>query len=136
MSAIVGLFSVYVTDKGQPTYIGCAYQRAWLCAWYIVYRRQVIVVSYLDPPGMEVIAMGRRVLHQFDNTNQHFVMPNYLTTSTDGFIYVSDSKKDRITKLDSSVNVIKTQSSTFLCTGSTRRRISKQETTTSRQKKQ
>ena len=73
-----------------------------------------LVVSYIDPPGIEVIAVDGRVLHHFDNTNQHFAMPNYLTTSTDGFIYVSDSIKDRITKLDSSLNLIKTMSSPLL----------------------
>jgi len=69
-----------------------------------------VVVSYGSPPWLEVIDTDGRVLHQYQDPGAAptFESPDFLTTSNDGFIYVADFNLHTITKLDSSLKVLKT----------------------------
>jgi len=77
-----------------------------------------LVVSYLTAPWLEVISPDGSVRHQFHQTGatSHFKNPNFLTTSVDGYIYVSDWNTNTITKLDSSLQLLQTFSSPLLST--------------------
>jgi len=69
-----------------------------------------VVVSYNSPPWLEVMSTDGRVLHQYQDPGAAptFEWPYFLTTSNDGFIYVTDFNLDTITKLDSSLKVLQT----------------------------
>jgi len=62
------------------------------------------VVSYYASPYLEVRNTDGEVLHQFDDDAdeylEHFEHPANLTTSADNYVYVSDSGRYHITKLD------------------------------------
>jgi len=75
-----------------------------------------LVVSYKTAPWLEVISPDGSVLHQFRQTGatSHFKNPNYLTTSVDGYIYVSDWGTKTITKLNSSLQLLQTFSDPLL----------------------
>jgi len=72
-----------------------------------------LVVSYHTAPWLEVISTDGSVRHRFHQTGAtgQFICPNFLTTSVDDYIYVSDWKTKTITKLDSSLQLIQTFSS-------------------------
>ena len=78
--------------------------------WGVAPSGDNVVVSYSSPPWLEVISTDGRVLHQYQESGaaQTFHYPFFLTTSNDGFIYVADSALNTITKLDSSLKVLKT----------------------------
>jgi len=75
-----------------------------------------LVVSYNTAPWLEVISPDGSVRHQFhqNGTTSHFKSPDYLTTSVDGYIYVSDSGTKTITKLNSSLQMLQTFSDPLL----------------------
>ena len=77
-----------------------------------------LVVSYLTAPWLEVLSTDGSVRHQFlqTGTSSHFKNPNFLTTSVDGYVYVSDLGTDKITKLDPSLQLLQTFSSSLLST--------------------
>ena len=74
------------------------------------------VLSYEDSPWLEVITPEGNVVHQFDKnrTTKHFIWPDFLTTSVDGYVYVSDMGTEKITKLNASLQLIQTFSSPLL----------------------
>jgi len=75
-----------------------------------------LVVSYFTAPWLEVISPDGSVCHQFrqNGTTSHFGYPENLTTSVDGYIYVSDRDTNKITKLDSSLQLLQTFSDPLL----------------------
>jgi len=75
-----------------------------------------LVVSYQTAPWLEVISTEGKVFHHFHQIEKtsHFKYPNFLTTSVDGYIYVSDWGTNTITKLDSSLHLLKTFASRLL----------------------
>ena len=74
------------------------------------------VLLYVDSPWLEVITVDGNVVHQFEKnrTTKHFICPYFLTTSVDGYIYVSDWGTNKITELNSSLQLIQTFSSPLL----------------------
>jgi len=66
------------------------------------------VLSYNVSPWLEVVTTDGKVSHQFDKdgTTQHFKKPDFLTTSVDNLIYVSDYGTNKITKLNSSLQLL------------------------------
>jgi len=76
-----------------------------------------LVVSYGSPPGLEVLSMDGRVMHTFSNKaagRDVFKSPSFITTSTDGMVYVSDGGNSTITQLDMNLRVTKTFSDPML----------------------
>ena len=75
-----------------------------------------LVVSYQKAPWLEVISPDGSVRHQFHQIGQtsHFKYPDYLTTSVNGYVYVSDRGTNKITKLDSSLQLLQTFSDPLL----------------------
>ena len=75
-----------------------------------------LVVSYQTAPWLEVISTEGKVFHHFHQIEKtsHFKYPNFLTTSVDGYIYVSDWGTNKITKLDSSLQMLQIFSSSQL----------------------
>jgi len=77
--------------------------------WGVAHSGDNVLVSYNNPPWLEVLSPDGSVLHQFqDPAAQTFQCPDFLTTSSDGFHYVADFKLYTITKLDSSLKVLQT----------------------------
>jgi len=78
--------------------------------WGVAGSGDNVVVSYGSTPWLEVISTDGRVLHQYQDPGAAptFKWPYFLTTSNDGFIYVTDFSLNTITKLDSSLKVLKT----------------------------
>jgi len=78
--------------------------------WGVAGSGDNVVVSYHSPPWLEVMDTDGRVLHQYQDPGAAptFKSPDFLTTSNDGFVYVADFKLYTITKLDSSLKVLKT----------------------------
>jgi len=74
------------------------------------------VLSYNVSPWLEVVTADGKVSHQFDKngTTQHFKRPDFLTTSVDNLIYVSDNGTNTITRLNSSLQLLQTFSSPLL----------------------
>jgi len=69
-----------------------------------------IVVSY-DPPGVQIISKNGAVIHKLDNTitgREVFLKPRWITTTSDGSIYVTDWGTNKITRLDSSLTILHT----------------------------
>jgi len=75
-----------------------------------------LVVSYCKAPWLEVISTDGKPLHQFDEkgTSQHFKLPKFLTTSIDGYVFVSDRGTNTITKMNTSLQLLQTFSSALL----------------------
>ena len=69
-----------------------------------------LVVTYIEQPWLEVITTDGKVLHQFHSTGetQHFRLPDFITTSPDGTLWVSDCVNNTITKMDASLNILQT----------------------------
>jgi len=78
--------------------------------WGVATSGDNVVVSYSEPPWIEVISTDGRVLHRFKESGaaQTFKRPFFLTTSSDGFIYAADFEAHAIIKLDSSLHVLQT----------------------------
>jgi len=78
--------------------------------WGVAGSGDNVVVSYNSPPWLEVMSTDGRVLHQYQDPGAAptFKSPDFLTTSNDGFICVTDLKLYTITKLDSSLKVLNT----------------------------
>jgi len=78
--------------------------------WCVAGSGDNVVVSYNSPPWLEVMDTDGRVLHQYQDPGAAptFKSPDFLTTSSDGFHYVTDFKLYTITKLDSSLKVLQT----------------------------
>ena len=74
--------------------------------------RENIVVSYVDPPGVEMLSRTGSLKVRIDNTTagrEVFMCPDYLTTSTDQqSIYVSDGETHMITRLDNRLHILQT----------------------------
>jgi len=62
-----------------------------------------LVVSYCKAPWLKVISTDGKPIHQFDEkgTSQHFKLPKFLTTSIDGYIFVSDQYNHKVEYLSS-----------------------------------
>ena len=78
-----------------------------------------LVVSYLSPPGLEVLSLDGKVMHTFNNKaagRDVFKDPYFITISTDGMVYVSDGGNSTITQLDMSLRVTRTYSDAMLHT--------------------
>jgi len=76
-----------------------------------------LIVSYESPPGLEVLSMNGRVMHTFSNRaagRDVFKIPYFITTSTDGMVYVSDEGNSTITQLDMNLCVTRTFSDPML----------------------
>jgi len=75
-----------------------------------------LVVTYIEQPWLEVITTDGKVLHQFHSTGktQHFEFPDFITTSPDGTLWVSDWRNNTITKLDARLNLLQTFTSPLL----------------------
>ena len=70
-----------------------------------------LVTSSTDPPGVTRMSMDGKLMYTVDNQKAGrdiFKEPYFLTSSVDGFIYVSDWGTDTVTKLDNKLNVLKT----------------------------
>jgi len=78
--------------------------------WGVASSGDNVVVSYDEPPWLEVMSTDGRVLHRFKESGaaQTFKWPAFLTTSSDGFIYAADCGVHAIIKLDSSLHVLQT----------------------------
>jgi len=78
--------------------------------WGVTSSGDNVVVSYERPPWLEVMTTDGRVLHQYKESGaaQQFKFPDFLTTSSDGFIYTADCHVSAIIKLDSSLQVLQT----------------------------
>jgi len=75
-----------------------------------------LVVTYHKQPWLEVITTDGKVLHQFHSTGetQHFRLPDFITTSPDGTLWVPDCKNNTITKMDAGLNILQTFTSPLL----------------------
>jgi len=76
-----------------------------------------LVVSYLSPSWLEVLSMDGRVMRTFSNKaagRDVFKNPLFITTSTDGMVYVSDGSNSTITQLDMNLRVTRTYSDAML----------------------
>jgi len=76
-----------------------------------------IVVSYVAPPGLQVLSMDGTVMHTFNTRavgGYVFKCPLFITTSTDGMVFVSDRAKATVTQLDSNLHVTRTYSDPIL----------------------
>jgi len=84
--------------------------------WGVTSCGDHIVVSYRRPPWLEMMSTKGRVLRQFHDAGKTkpFRTPDFLTTSKEGFIYVTDFAMNTISKLDSSLVVLQTFSSPHL----------------------
>ena len=82
--------------------------------WGVTSSGDNVVVSYNSPPWLEVMSPDGSVLHQFQDSGaaQKFKYPDFLTTSSNGYIYIADY--GTITKMDSSLTVLKTFSGPHL----------------------
>jgi len=78
--------------------------------WGVAPSGDNVVVSYHSPPWLEVMSSDGRALHQYQDPGAAptFKTPFFLTTSSDGFYYVAEFILYTITKLDSSLKVLKT----------------------------
>jgi len=78
--------------------------------WGVTHSGDNVVVSYDKPPWLEVMSTDGRVLHRFKKSGatQTFKYPQFLTTSSDGFIYAADCGVHAIIRLNSSLHVLQT----------------------------
>jgi len=86
--------------------------------WGITTSGYNLVVSYPKRPWLEVISTDGKVLHQFHSTGktQQFISLDFITTSPDGTLWVSDEGNNTITKLDASLTILQTFTSPLLQT--------------------
>ena len=85
--------------------------------WGVAGSEDKIVVSYVSPPGLQVLSMDGTVMHTFNTQaagGDVFKCPLFITTSADGMVYVSDRDKSTVTQLDSNLHVIRTYSDPIL----------------------
>ena len=84
--------------------------------WGITSCRNFLVVSYSKTPWLEAVSMDGKVLKQFDKRgeSQHFNIPNFMYTSPDGSIFISDHGTNTITKVNESLNLLQTFTSPLL----------------------
>ena len=85
--------------------------------WGIARSDEVLVVSYLSSPWLEVLSKNGIVLHSFDNQavgSSVFKWPTFISISADNMIYVSDEDTSTITQLDSYLRITKTFSDPIL----------------------
>jgi len=77
-----------------------------------------LVVTYYQQPWLEAISTDGKVLHQFHSTGktQHFKSPDFITTSADGTLWVSDQGNNTITKMDARLTILQTFTSPLLQT--------------------
>jgi len=69
-----------------------------------------LITSFTDPPGVQMMSLDGKVMYTVDNQKAGrnvFKQPYFLTTSMDGFIYVSDWNNHTVTKLDQRLNVLR-----------------------------
>ena len=70
-----------------------------------------LVTSSADPPCVVMMSMDGKVMHTLDNQKagrELFKQPFFLTSSRNGYIYVTDWKTNAVTKLDNKLNVLMT----------------------------
>jgi len=70
-----------------------------------------LVTSSTDPPGVTIMSVDGKLMYTVDNQKagrEVFKEPYFLTSSVDGYIYVSDWDTNTVTKLDNKLNVLKT----------------------------
>ena len=84
--------------------------------WVITTSGDNLVVTYNKQPWLDVITTDGKVLQQFHSTGktQHFKSPDFITTSPDGTLWVSDCNNNTITKMDASLNILQTFTSPLL----------------------
>jgi len=78
--------------------------------------RNNLVVSY-DPPGVKIIAKDGALIYKLDNTTagrEVFKYPRRIVTTSDDSIYVTDWGTNEITRLDFSLTILQTFSSSLL----------------------
>ena len=76
-----------------------------------------LVVSYVSPPGLQVLSMDGTVMHTFNTRaagGDVFKYPWFIATSADGMVFVSDEDTSTVTQLDSNLHVIRTYSDPIL----------------------
>jgi len=122
---------IIISDKRRPTYIGCAYHRARLCAWYIIHRRQVSGVIP-RPTWDRSDSDGRASTASFWQHQLSFRNAK-LSDYIDRWIHLRlrfDKRQNNEARFQSKRDQDPVKP---FATGTTRRRISKQEPTSSRQ---
>ena len=70
-----------------------------------------LITSSTDPPRVTMMSMDGKLMYIVDNQKagrELFEDPYFLTSSVDGYIYVSDWDTNTVTKLDNKLNVLKT----------------------------
>jgi len=78
------------------------------------YRNNIVVSS---SSAVKIISKDGTPIHMMDNTTagrEVFKNPRWITTTTDGSIYVTDWGTDNITRLDSSLTILQTFSGAIL----------------------
>jgi len=106
----------FITIQGQSITLGTVLKLNHDPRGVSMCGESALVVLYDTAPWLDVISPDGSVRHQFCQTGatSHFKYPNYLTTSVDGYVYVSDWGTNSITKLDSSLQVLQTFSNRML----------------------
>jgi len=77
---------------------------------------KTLVVSH-ERPGVQIITKDGRTIQNLDNTTagrEVFKEPRWITTTSDGSIYVTDWGTDNITRMDSSLTILQTFSGDML----------------------
>jgi len=80
-------------------------------AYGIAPYRNNLVVSYLEPSGVKIISNDGETIHKLDNATagrKVFKNPTWITTTSDGSIYVTEWTSYKIIRLDSSLTVVQT----------------------------
>jgi len=97
-----------LTKKGELTASGIIHG--------LTSSKNSLVVCYHCQPWLEVISMDGNVLHQFDKkgNSQHFKYPNYMCTTPDGSVFISDWETNTIINVDAQLNLLQAFSSPLL----------------------
>ena len=77
----------------------------------------LVTSSTDDPPCVEMMSMDGKVKYTVDNQKagrEVFKKPFFLTSSMDGYIYVTDRDTNKVTKLDSGLNMLRTYTDSSL----------------------
>jgi len=83
----------------------------------IVSSNNHLVVSYQNPGRVERITMEGRITHELNNQTagrELFKRPNFITTSHDSHIYISDSGTHTIVQLDHNLQVLQVFTSSMM----------------------
>ena len=82
----------------------------------ITSSRNTLVVSYRKKPWLEKVSMDGKVLKQFDmrQNPEHFKFPDYICSTLDGSVFISDRDTKMITQVDASLNLLQTFTSPLL----------------------